>query len=310
MNLAVAALVATAMPVAAAPTNRVALPFAPPLGVDLPYETVQRRLLGKRTCSFTMVQTLRFAARGDGFLLEIVLTAEHSDAGGSTGMMFDAGMRPFVGVVTRIVVDAGGHPLDVLDLDATWAKIVASYANVSRAYAAHGGDGGLVAMMRGYFDAISNGPVAMRRERLLDNARDLLAVARPALAVGESESYRADTASPFGNAAPVATGTIRLVAATPAAAHLVIETATGRAAVAASAMTARTDTGMTPAERSTRQRAITAMRTARLSEHTDLHIARATGLLLSSTDVKYRSEGDGRRHVLARETTRLRATVS
>lgn len=298
-----AALALLALAASPAPAGPVTLPFAPPLDTTLRYRTVQYRTDAGRTQSYTMMLSLRFSRDREGVVLSIVTTAVAVDADPVAARLYKAGMEPFVGVPTRVRLDGDGCPSDVLDLDATWTRIVAALDDEIRAVARRHGNPASLAAMRGYFAAIAASPPAVRKARLLDGARQFLCFARAALAPGETRPWRDDGGSPFGQSATA--GTIMLADADAAQAHLVIAGSGDGAAMAAAAraMAGRLNQAVTPAARAALRRQLAVIRATRLSTRRDVHVSRDTGLLLSSSTVAS-SIGPAGTAILSRETTR------
>ena len=127
-------LAAAAQPVAA---ERIAIPFAPPVGQQLAYDIDQHRPIAGQESRFSAHRTVRFERVGDGYQLYAVLRSLDSDASDAAAASFRAALTPLIGVEMRFHLDSQGkiialddvshdifcHPIEssgkgrVLDLD-------------------------------------------------------------------------------------------------------------------------------------------------------------------------------------------------
>ena len=80
-------LAAAAQPVAA---ERIAIPFAPPVGQQLAYDIDQHRPIAGKDSRFSAHRTVRFERVGDGYQLYAVLRSLDSDASDAAAASFRA----------------------------------------------------------------------------------------------------------------------------------------------------------------------------------------------------------------------------
>ena len=98
-------LAAAAQPVAA---ERIAIPFAPPVGQQLAYDIDQHRPIAGQESRFSAHRTVRFERVGDGYQLYAVLRSLDSDASDAAAASFRAALTPLIGVEMRFHLDSQG----------------------------------------------------------------------------------------------------------------------------------------------------------------------------------------------------------
>ncbi len=113
-------LALVAQPAAA---EKIAIPFAPPLGRELVYQIDQHRPVAGRDSRFSARRALRFERAADGYSLQAVLRSVDSDASGAAAESFRAALTPLVGVEMRFRLDDDGKIVGLDDIDRVWASI-------------------------------------------------------------------------------------------------------------------------------------------------------------------------------------------
>lgn len=244
---------------AAAPAP-VTIPFAPPIGQPILFETEQTRISGEDRLRFRMVNRLVFArAPGGGYRLTITMVDATAVARADVAALYDAGMRPFLDLPVTLILAADGRPLSVVDGDAAWDKVVTGLENVMAELSARNGgsDTAVIRATKVYFDRYASLKGPERDARLMESADELLGFDPPALLPGQSAPWTTE-GSPGGR--------ILLKAADAAAADYIVTTRTPLPAA-----TPALAGGAAPAA---------------MDDVTTMRIDRTSGLLLSSHSAK------------------------
>jgi len=113
-------LAAAAQPVAA---ERIAIPFAPPVGQQLAYDIDQHRPIAGQESRFSAHRTVRFERVGDGYQLYAVLRSLDSDASDAAAASFRAALTPLIGVEMRFHLDSQGKIIALDDDEAVWSAV-------------------------------------------------------------------------------------------------------------------------------------------------------------------------------------------
>lgn len=104
-----------------------ALPFAPPIDRPLTYRQTEDRIAADGSAAhYALTEEVRYTRDGAGYLLTIRALSADAQAPNGAAKAFRAGMKPFLGVPVAIRLSAAGEPGDVIDADATWARVVDS----------------------------------------------------------------------------------------------------------------------------------------------------------------------------------------
>jgi len=191
---------------AAAPAD--ALPFAPPIDTPLHYRQTAHSLdADGGDLAFTVVDEVSYARDGAGYVMTIrTISADAKAASGATAM-FEAAMRPFVGVTIRLRLSASGDPGALIDGDAIWARIVAAVQAAADAEPADE-PADRRATLQQTARGLSSLPPAQREAMMKAPAISLLGLGVPALAVGASAALDEPLPTPLG-ATLRSRGTIR-----------------------------------------------------------------------------------------------------
>ena len=111
--------------VAAQPASaeRIAVPFAPPLGQALAYDIDLHRPVAGQESRFSAHRTLRFEQAEDGYRLHAVLESLDSDAPEAAAASFRAALPPLIGVAMRFRLDGQGKIVGLDDDEAIWTAV-------------------------------------------------------------------------------------------------------------------------------------------------------------------------------------------
>jgi hypothetical protein len=169
------------------------LPFAPPLDRPLRYRQIEHRTAPDGSdAAYTMEEDVTYSRDGAGFLITISTVSAQAHGAGSAATMFEAGMKPFIGVPIAIRLSATGEPLAVVDADATWTRVLS---------AIHGA-ANTASMTRPELQQIAAAfetmPPAARDAMMKAPAIDLVGLSLPPLAVGGSMATSGPVDTPFG----------------------------------------------------------------------------------------------------------------
>lgn len=168
--------------------------FAPPTDRALRYETIEIVDSSGQPQRFTMQETVRFARTATGYRMTMTLDRASADAPLPRRRLFDAAMAPMIGRAIEIEIDAAGRPVDVIDGEALWARIVAAQRTLA-ASATAGAERDAVA---GLAEMLAATPAEEQRARLLEPAWELIGLsgaARGARPGGDVRFESSDTAT-------------------------------------------------------------------------------------------------------------------
>jgi hypothetical protein len=288
-----------------------ALPFAPPIGLSIPYRTVSiRPARSGGTVRVALDERLRFDEGTDG--LEASATADSStvDAPPAIRPVLLALFAAGDGLRTRARIGPDGQVLGILDGAGSWAAIAASHRAAKTRLA---DDPDLSpadkARLGASFDQVLGLDAAARDAKLADALAALLPPPLPALRLGETRRFTATMAGPTGPL--TSTGTVAFVGMDAGACRYRIETRTDPPATraAADALVA-TLARATPEDRARSTAQAAALHDLAYAETMDVTVERSTGLLVRSRLVRRTVDGQGREEVVEEnETTRLTPTV-
>lgn len=177
-NTALSLAVLAATPAVAQP---VSAGFAPPIGRDVSYRTIERRNQRGQMLTFTLDQRVRFTRDGDGYRMAVTLLGASSDVPPDMAARFDAAFRPFVGLTTTLRLSAMGKPRGLHDDEATWTALIGAIVGLKK-------DPSLPQSTRDGLASVHAGlialPPASRAAMLSENALRLVGFALPALEPG------------------------------------------------------------------------------------------------------------------------------
>ena len=165
--------------------------FDPPLARDAQYETEQARQVRGSTQRFRMVNRLSFARDAGGWRLALTLVDLSTDAPADSAALFDAAMRPFIGVPILMRLEPDGRPAETLNSEEAWSAIAASIAPLEQRIAARP-DGAAAA---GFLRAFAGLAGPAREARLLATADPLIGFDLPPLRIGESAPWTGQPAA-------------------------------------------------------------------------------------------------------------------
>jgi hypothetical protein len=258
------------------------LPFAPPIDQPLRYRQTEHRLGGDgHDLSFTLVEEVDYARDGVGYVMTVRALSAEANAPAPAKAVFEAAMRPFVGVPVRLRLSAKGDPGDLIDADAVWAGVIAAIRASADALPADE-----PADHRALIERTARGLAALspaaRETMMKAPALVLLGLAVPDLGVGDSAPLSEPVETPAGPALP-STGTIRRDPDADGARHYVRELATSADAARALAAVLRARSAAAdPATRIRLERHASAIEQLRIHEAGSITLSASSGLLLAS----------------------------
>lgn len=299
--------------VALAESAAIALPFAPPIGLSIPYRTVSIRpaRMGG-TIRITLDQRLRFDPGSQG--LQATATADDTEVEAPPAIrpMLLALFAGSPGMRTRARLGADGQVAGIIDGAESWAAVracqAAALATLDADPATSPDEKARAHVM---LDKNFDVDVATRDARLTDALAALLVPPLPSLRPGEVRRF---ASSLTGAAGPViATGTVALLGLDARTLRYRIETrsdpASGRAAAAA--LLATLSPTASPGQRTRLEADAAAAANLTYGEVMEVTVERATGLLIHSLLIRKTMGPDGAETVVEHnETTRLVDTVS
>ncbi len=197
--------------------------------------------------------------------------------------IFEAAMRPFLGVAVKLRLSATGDPGGLIDADAVWARVVAAIQASADALALNDAPDRR-AMIEHTARGFAALPPAARDAMMKAPAIALLGLAVPDLGVGDSAPLAEPVETPFGPALPSA-GTIRRDPDTDGARHYTRDLATN--AVEAEKLAAGLRAGAAAADPVTKVRIeqqAAAIEHLRIHETGSITLSASSGLLLASTE--------------------------
>jgi hypothetical protein len=278
-----AALIAAATP----------LPFAPPLDRPLRYLQTEHRINSDGTdMVFSLTEEATYSRDGGGYVLAVRTLSAEAKAPPVTAAVFDAGMKPFIGVTVRVRLSASGEPQAVIDPDATWDRVMAAFRATAAATPADA-PGNRRAIMDGTVQSFATLPPPAREAMMKAPATALTGLAIPDLPIGGSAPIGQSVETPFGPSLAGA-GAIRRLPDSDGARHYRSETFTSPDEATRAADTLRT----------ANPKAAAALAGLRLHEAIDTTLSASSGLLLSSTQrvtAKDPAAAGGERAVSQRE---------
>lgn len=196
--------------------------------------------------------------------------------------IFEAAMRPFVGVPVRLHLSSSGDPGELIDADAIWAQVVAAIQASAAALPPSDASDHRALIERTAHGLATMAPAA-RDAMMKAPAVALLGLGVPDLAVGESAPLAEPVETPFGPALP-STGTIRRDADRNGARRYSRDLATSAAEAARLAAELRTRAAHAdPALRTQIEQQASAIEHLRLHQSGTVALSTSSGLLLAST---------------------------
>jgi hypothetical protein len=286
--------------IAALAVAAIAATFAPPLDTPLRYSATELRATRAGEVHVTLRQTLRFAARPDGYETTTIAGDQAADGPEPYRTLIDAMLAPFTGVATRAQLDRQGAITGVVDSAASWT---AAREAVGSMLAKLDSEPRLPATMkpviRARVTALFDQLAPEARDRMMrDAVAALLPPPLPALDVGEARALSIDRNTPAGPAK--ASGTITLVAADAGTLRYRIETGTDPAATvpAVASLLATLTPQSTEADRARIAATVTALKDMSYVEQTELEIDRATGLIRHAHTDRFARAPDGTHHAI------------
>jgi len=259
------------------------LPFAPPIDQPLRYRQTEHRLAPDGgDLRFTLTEEISYARDGAGYVMTIRALSADAQAPGPAATIFEAAMKPMLGVPVKLHLSPAGDPGALVDEDATWARIVAALEASARALPPDDPPEHRTMIERTAHGFATLAPAA-REAMMKAPAVALLGLAVPDLAIGDTAPLGESVETPFGPALP-STGTIRRDPDSDGARHYRRDLATSSAAAVelAAGLRARA----VKADPATRRQIA---QQAGMVEHLHIHetgsitLSSSSGLLLAST---------------------------
>ncbi len=259
------------------------LRFAPPIDQPLRYRHTEHRIGDDGgDLRFTMTEEVRYARDGAGYIMTIRALSADAQAPAPARAVFDAAMRPFIGVPVRLHLSPTGDPGDLIDADATWAQLVAAIQAAADARPATD-----TLDQRALIERTARGlatlPPAARDAMMKAPAVALLGLAVPDLGVGDSAPLAEPVETPLGTALP-SSGTIRRDPDSDGARHYRRDLATSAAAADGLAATLRANAAKAdPATRARIEQQAAAIERLRIHETGGITLSASSGLLLAAS---------------------------
>ena len=274
-------IAALAIALLSSPTDP--LPFAPPIDRPLRYrETEHRRAPDGGDLRFTLTEEVSYARDGAGYVMTIRALSADAQAPGPAAAIFEAAMRPMLGVPVKLHLSPAGDPGELVDEDATWARIVAALQAAAHALPPDDPPEHRTMIERTAHGFATLAPAA-REAMIKAPAVALLGLAVPDLAIGDTAPLRESVDTPFGPALP-STGTIRRDPDSDGARHYRRDLVTSADAAVrlAAALRAKAAKADPQAQRQIEQQAGMIER-LHIHETGSITLTSSSGLLLAST---------------------------
>ncbi len=259
------------------------LPFAPPIDQPLHYCQTEHRIAPDGGDErFTLSEEVRYVRDGAGYIMTIRTLSAEAQAPTRAKAIFEAAMRPFVGVAVRLRLSATGEPGALIDADAVWAQVVVAIQSAADALPASDPPDHRAMIERTAHGLVAL-PAATREAMMKAPAVALLGLAVPDLGIGDSAPLSEPVETPIGEALP-STGTIRRDPDADGARRYTRDLATSAAAAdtLAAGLRARAATA-DPAIRVQLEQQAAAIEHLRLHKIGHIALSTSSGLLLSST---------------------------
>lgn len=267
------------------PAAAVTLPFAPPTGRKLRYETTQVRDGAAGKERYTIVREVQFVPADDGgYRMTSRASESFTDATGPSGDSFRISTALLADVEIGFRIDRVGKVIAVENTDAIWGRLPAIRdGQLAKAKSADG-----QVLIRRVFDALIALPLPARERMLREDPERLLAFAGRQAGAATPATETRETPTPFGGTIPVsvASGWVNVDADT---ALYRSTTRSGgpeldrRIADLARDLSAASDA----AERAKLERELAAMGTLSFEETVDYTVSRHWGLITASQSVKH-----------------------
>lgn len=268
----------------AGPAATVTLPFAPPTGRKLRYETTQIRDGEAGKERYTIVREVLFVPADDGgYRMTSRATESFTDATGPRGDSFRLSTALLADVEIGFRIDRAGKVVAVENADAIWGRLPAIRdAQLAKATSADG-----QVLIRRVFDAVIALPPAARERMLREDPERLLAFAGRQAGATTPATETRETPTPFGGTIPVSIASGWVNVDVDTAVYRSTTRSGGpeldrRIADLARNLSAASDA----AERAKLERELAAMGTLSFDETVDYTVSRHWGLITASQSTK------------------------
>lgn len=262
----------------------VSLPFAPPTGRKLRYETTQIRDGGAGKERYTIVREVQFLPASDGGYRMTSRAIEAStNATGTRGDSFRVSTALLADIEIGFRIDRLGKVVSVDNSDAVWERLPA--IRDAQLASSKSPDGR--ALVRRVFDALIALPLPERERMLREDPERLLAFAGRQAGASVQTSETRDVPTPFGGTIPVSIASGWIDVDAGSALYRSTTRSGGpeldrRIADLARQISAASDA----AERAKLERELAAMGTLSFDETVDYTVSRHWGLITASQSMK------------------------